>query len=109
MAKSPLSPRAQAKLVELIRDNSIHVEEYNPHEECPDGVAIALFGAPLPNSLCSLCGSILEGEQLKLIYEDKNGDGTVYYMDHKCYEKAKQPKSNPLFIAATGNVYLSLN
>ena len=33
MAKSPLSPRAQAKLVELIRDNSIHVEEYNPHEE----------------------------------------------------------------------------
>ncbi len=91
MAKSPLSPRAQAKLVELIRDNNIHIEEYNPHEECPDEVAIAVFGRPLPRSKCSLCGEVLEGAQLKLISPDRS----VYYLDEMCYHNAKSSASEP--------------
>jgi len=92
MAINPLSPKAKAKLVELIRENNVCVERYNPHKECPDEIAIAVFGGPLPRSMCSLCGKILQGEQLKLISQEK-GICSIYYLDEACYQQAKNQYS----------------
>jgi hypothetical protein len=85
MAKSPLSPIARAKLVEIIRDNRAVIERYNPHKELPDDVAVELFGMPLTRSMCGLCGKVLEGEQIKVITEDRR----VYWLDEECYNNAK--------------------